>query len=370
MNESNETSYTGRDLRRSDFRGCRLKNADFKDAVLDDSRFDGADVQDSDFSGAQLFRVKAPNASFAGGVFRRANLQGAILDGTDLSRADLAGADLKFACLEGVRLEGTNVSRADFRFSRGLSLSEKAEFRRQGAKVTTVGDRLRRAWRSVARTFWGKAAYVLIALGLVWGLYVYLSGYPFASIQSLRIKAADAKRQQDYRRAIRIDLALSKKYVRHVNLDASVNWRLEAAGVYRAIGKKPEALATINRLLKTVSDETQVSKIKLEQALYFEADGRRDEALTLMKEIRAEPLLNNFDASMKLGRLYQAMGERSAAAGVFRALIERYGQNPARRTAAESALSLVVERNEKKPPAESDRNAGGPSLQPGNGALP
>jgi uncharacterized protein YjbI with pentapeptide repeats len=356
---SPEGSFAGRDLRRADFSNSRIRKCDFRRTDLDEARLDGVDCRESNFDDAQLFKMKARRATFSGSSFRGANLQGAILDGSDFSGADLSRADFKFSCLAGVRLEGTRVSNADFRFSRGLPLSEKTGLRSQGAKVTLWSDCLRLAWRPIGRTVWGKIIYAILGLGLIGLLYLFFSDYRFQSIPSLRAKAVMAQEQGLIKRAIRIDLALSRKFLKRENVDAWVTWQLAAANLNKAIQRRPRAFKMMSGLLKKVSDEIQISKIKLEQAIFYEEEARQDRARMLLKDIKPDVLECNFDASMKLAALYHRLNDDITARAVYNRLIERYGQDPALRAVVASELSKLSSESSSSPKTAKDRGSAG-----------
>jgi len=332
----NEANFEGSDLRRSDFSECLAAGVDFRKASLDEARFDGADLRASNFEGASLYGLKAEGAVFCGSTLRKANLEAAILNGADFSQADLTGADLKFSCLKNVRFEGAMLSRADFRFSRGLTLAEKRALKQQGARVSSGSDYL-------LRTSWGKGLCFVLGLGAALGIYLYFSDLQRQSFPTLRNKLAAATEQKQYRRAIQIDLALAQKFKTRENIDAMVNWTLHAANIYKILGQRPQALELMVGLLKKVDDDFQVSKVKLDLAIFCKEEGLVDKSLAFLREVQASALEDNFELSLKLARFFRELKYYPEAMAIYQKMIEKFGQNPRLRSEAAANLSQLIQ---------------------------
>ena len=331
-----EASFEGSDLRRSDFSECLAVGADFRKASLDEARFDEADLRASNFEGASLYGLKAEGAVFCGSTLRKANLEAAVLNGADFSYSDLTGADLKFSCLKNICFEGAKLSRADFRFSRGLTLAEKRALKRQGARVSFGSDYL-------LRTSWGKGICFLLGLGAALGIYLYFSDLQRQSFSTLRNKLTAAIEQKQYQRAIQIDLALAQKFETRENMDAMVSWTLNAANIYKILGQRPQALELMTGLLKRVGDDVQVSKVKLDLAIFYKEEGLLDKTLAFLKDVQASALENNFESSLKLARFLRELKYYPEAAAIYQKMIEKFGQDPRLRSEAAADLSQLTQ---------------------------
>lgn len=321
-----DASFVGGDLRRSDLSRCRAEGADFKNVVLDEARLDGADLRAANFNGASLRDLKARDAVFVGSVFRAADLTGAVLNGADCSSSDLTGANLKFSCVKNVRLEGARLFGADFRFSRGLTRAAKKSLKREGARVTVWSD---------------KAVLALLSLGLALGIFRFFSSYQYLDISTLRIKTIEAKEQRSYRRAIRMDLALSRKVEMRENLGAMLNWAFDAAGIYKTIGRRSQALKLLTGLLKKVRDKVLVARIYIEIAAFRMEEGDFDKAAALVKDIHVSMFGDDDETLWKLAQIYRGLKKYPEAAVLLKKMLEKPGLDPGRRSEIEQALVQI-----------------------------
>jgi uncharacterized protein YjbI with pentapeptide repeats len=250
----------GKNLARATGDGVRFRAANLDSACLDDGHFRGADFRQASCTG-----LRARRADFSKARFCRANLEGAILDGADFSGADLSRANLKLSSLVGVVFLGAEVNQADLRFCRGLTTAQKDSLRSQGALVSFVREKLKKA----AGTFSAPCAFILIAAGLTglgFGLRHYFSGLHRFSVPALQEKLETAKRSGRIDLALAIDSELLERFRKQGKTNSVFNRTVDMAALFRRLDKPEASLHLLEPLLEACRGEPEkivLTKIEL-----------------------------------------------------------------------------------------------------------
>jgi len=330
------------ELSHTNFQGCRAEAANFNKSNLSYSCLRDGDFRAAHFEEADCRGMRGERADFSGASLAGINLEGAILDGADFSGADLTRANLKFASLQDVRWDGAVLKEADLRYSRGIDLQTKKEVRRLGARAILVGSGFRERIKAAFNTPWGWAAlaFLFLCLGLM--AYLHFTALEHLSIPNLYKRLQAAKQEKKYEEALETNLILMKKGRERKNPGVTINRGLDAADLYRILGKRKESLETLESLLEySQGDETETGKIKLELALYYQEAGDRERALALLDGVHFSALENNFALSLKLAQAYQDLQRYHEALSIYQKIIEKFSDNPQRLKRALNKLSRV-----------------------------
>jgi len=96
-------------------------------------------------------------------------------------------------------------------------------------------------------------------------------------------------------------------------------------------------------LLKRVDDDVQVSKVKLDLAIFYKEEGLLDKTLAFLKDVQASALENNFELSLKLARFLRELKHYPEAMAIYQKMIEKFGQDPRLRSEAAANLSQLTQ---------------------------
>jgi tetratricopeptide (TPR) repeat protein len=357
MNAINSPDLSGQDFSFADlggknFAGVFGDRVRFRAANLNSACLDKGDFRGADFSEASCSDLSAKRANFSQACFCGADLEGAILDGADFSGADLYQANLKLSSLEGVVFAGAKVKDADLRFCRGLTTEQKEALQSQGALVSFVWEKFKKA----EVIFSAPYIFILIAAGLTgvgFGLKHHFSGLHRFSVPALREKLETAKRSGQLDIALTIDSELLERFRKQGKTNSVFNRTVDMAWIFRRMAKPEASLHLLEPLLEAYRNEPEkIVLIKVELAETHAQMGDSGRVITLLagldfaaldRELQSQANLTLASALRQEKRYAEAaeIGEKVLA-------LSRHAPDLYARARSELALTFRAMGNEAK----------------------